>query len=293
VSTALLVHGRQRTIGRPIRKRERKQAAVADLGVVLGWREMQVRVDPHAGQSSCAARRYRFVRHPLAAAESIGIDSLGLTQIGAHHVGADAEDLEVVARLRAGDERTFEALVERHYGLMLAVAQRHVKSRAVAEEVVQEAWVGVLKGLERFEGRSSLKTWILHIVMNIAKTRGMREARTVPFAALVPEGEEAAIEPERFQSDREPFPGHWRAYPRDWQRLPQDAMLTRETLQVAFRAIDALPETQRTVITMRDVHGYGADEVCAALDISEGNQRVLLHRARSRVRATLERHLDA
>jgi RNA polymerase sigma-70 factor (ECF subfamily) len=216
-----------------------------------------------------------------------------LTQIGVHQVGADAEDLEVVARLRAGDERTFEALVERHYGLMLSVALRYVKSRAVAEEVVQEAWLGVLKGLERFEGRSSLKTWILHIVMNIAKTRGAREARSIPFATLAPEGDEAAIEPGRFQSDSEPFPGHWRAYPHDWQRLPQDAMLARETLQVAIRAIDALPEAQRTVITMRDVHGYGADEVCAALDISEGNQRVLLHRARSRVRAALERHLDA
>jgi RNA polymerase sigma-70 factor (ECF subfamily) len=226
----------------------------------------------------------------MAAAGSVGIDSLGLTQIGAHHVGAGAEDVEVVARLRAGDERTFEALVERHYRLMLSVAHQHVKSRAVAEEVVQEAWLGVLKGLERFEGRSSLKTWIL---MNIAKTRGMREARSVPFATLGPPDEGAAVEPERFQGDGEPFPGHWRAYPRDWQRLPQDAMLARETLQVAFRAIDALPEAQRTVITMRDVHGYGADEVCAALDISEGNQRVLLHRARSRVRSALERHLDA
>jgi RNA polymerase sigma-70 factor (ECF subfamily) len=174
-----------------------------------------------------------------------------LTQIGVHQVGAGAEDLEIVARLRAGDERTFEALVERYYGLMLSVA------------------------------------------LKIAKTRGVREARSIPFATLTPEGEEAAIEPGRFQSDSEPFPGHWRAYPRDWQRLPQDAMFTRETLQVAIRAIDALPDTQRTVITMRDVYGYGADEVCAALDISEGNQRVLLHRARSRVRAALERHLDA
>jgi RNA polymerase sigma-70 factor, ECF subfamily len=238
---------------------------------------------PDSREKPCV--RYRSVRHSLAAAESLGIDSLGLTQIGVHQVGAGAEDLEIVARLRAGDERTFEALVERYYGLMLSVALQHVKTRAVAEEVVQEAWLGVLKGLQRFEGRSSLKTWIIHIVMNIAKTRGVREARSIPFATLTQEGEEAAIEPGRFQSDSD--------YPRDWQRLPQDAMLTRETLQVAIRAIDALPDTQRTVITMRDVYGYGADEVCAALDISEGNQRVLLHRARSRVRAALERHLDA
>jgi RNA polymerase sigma-70 factor (ECF subfamily) len=216
-----------------------------------------------------------------------------VTQAEAQDVGAALEEAELLARLRAGDERAFETLVERHYRLMVVVAQQYVRSRAVAEEVVQEAWLGVLNGLDRFEGRSSLKTWILRIVVNIAQRRGAREARSIPFAALAPEGEESAVEPERFQQAGEAFPGHWRRYPRDWHDLPHEALLQRETLDVAVRAIADLPEAQRTVIAMRDVQGCASEEVCAALDISEGNQRVLLHRARSRVRAALERHLDA
>ena len=204
---------------------------------------------------------------------------------------AEAE-LELVQRLRAGDERAFEALVSAHYATMLAVAQTYVRSRAVAEEVVQEAWVGVLRGLDRFEGRSSLKTWILRIVANTAKTRGVREARSVPFASLEPEGAEAAVEPERFCGPGEAFAGHWRRYPRDWERLPEDVLFDRETLQVVVAAIAALPPAQRTVIGMRDVEGCGPEEVCEALEINEGNQRVLLHRARSRVRAALEEHFD-
>jgi RNA polymerase sigma-70 factor (ECF subfamily) len=202
------------------------------------------------------------------------------------------EETELVARLRAGDERAFEALVEREYPTMLAVARHYVRSRAVAEEVVQEAWLGVLKGLDRFEGRSSLRTWILRILVNTAKTRGVREARTIPFTSLAPEGEEPAVEPDRFRSRDDPFPGHWRAYPADWQRLPEEALGERETLEVVISAIHALPASQRVVITMRDIQGCSADEVCAALDVSEGNQRVLLHRARSKVRSALERHLD-
>ena len=203
-----------------------------------------------------------------------------------------AEEAELLARLRAGDERAFEALVARHYATMLAVARHYVKSRAVAEEVVQETWLGVLKGLDRFEGRSSLRTWILRILVNIAKTRGAREARSLPFASLAPQGEEPAVEPERFRSRDGPFPGHWRAYPGDWQRLPEDALADRETLAIVFSTIEQLPEAQRIVITMRDIQGCDSDEVCAALDVSEGNQRVLLHRARSKVRSALERHLD-
>jgi RNA polymerase sigma-70 factor (ECF subfamily) len=200
---------------------------------------------------------------------------------------------QLLARLRAGDERAFEALVERHYGTMLAVARRYVKTRAVAEEVVQDAWVAVLKGIDRFEGRSSLKTWILRIVVNTAITRGTREARSVPFASLAPEGEEAAVDPDRFREAQDGFPGHWKAYPGDWRTLPEERLLGRETLDVVLRAIDELPPAQRTVITLRDVQGCTAEEACAALDVSEGNQRVLLHRARSRVRAALEEHLDA
>ena len=203
-----------------------------------------------------------------------------------------AEETELLARLRAGDERAFEALVERHYPTMLAVARHYVKTRAVAEEVVQDAWLGVLNGIDRFEGRSSLRTWILRILVNTAKTRGAREARSVPFASLAPEGDQAAVEPERFRSADDPFPGHWRAYPGNWQRLPDEALADKETLDVVLATIHQLPPPQRIVITMRDIQGCDSEEVCEALDVSEGNQRVLLHRARSKVRSALERHLD-
>ena len=205
---------------------------------------------------------------------------------------ARSEETELVARLRAGDERAFESLVSRHYGTMLAVARTYVSSRAVAEEVVQEAWLGVLKGLDGFEGRSSLATWIMRIVANIAKTRGAREARSVPYASLAPQGEETAVEPERFRGAGDAFPGHWRAGPANWSRLPEDLLHERATLRTVMDAIAALPPAQRAVIAMRDVQGCSAEEVCAVLELSEGNQRVLLHRARSRVRAALERHFD-
>jgi RNA polymerase sigma-70 factor (ECF subfamily) len=203
-----------------------------------------------------------------------------------------SEEADLVARLRAGDERAFEALVDRHYGMMLAVARGYVRTRAVAEEVVQEAWLGVLKGLDRFEGRSSLKTWIMRIVVNIAMTRGEREARSIPFSAFATEDDEPVVDPERFRDEGDGFPGHWRAYPSNWTSLPDHALLGRETLDVVMGAIEQLPAAQRIVITMRDVAGFSSEEVCGALEVSEGNQRVLLHRARSRVRAALERHLD-
>jgi RNA polymerase sigma-70 factor, ECF subfamily len=203
-----------------------------------------------------------------------------------------AEETELLARLRAGDERAFETLVERHYPTMLAVARHCVSSRAVAEEVVQEAWLGVLQGLDRFEGRSSLRTWILRILVNKAKTRGARDARTVPFASLASVGEEPAVDPARFRGPDDPFPGHWRAYPGNWQRLPEETLAERETLDVVLATIHQLPPPQRLVITMRDIQGCDAAEVCEALDVSEGNQRVLLHRARNKVRSALERQLD-
>jgi RNA polymerase sigma-70 factor (ECF subfamily) len=205
---------------------------------------------------------------------------------------ARADEAELLARLRQGDERAFEALVERHYGTMLAVARGYVKSRAVAEEVVQEAWVGVLKGLDRFEGRSSLRTWIIRIVANIAQTRGAREARSVPLSSLAPEGDESAVDSDRFRGRDDAFPGHWRQYPSDWEALPEHALLGRETLALVMEVVKELPAAQQQVITLRDISGFSAEEVCAALDISGGNQRVLLHRARSRVRSALERHLD-
>jgi RNA polymerase sigma-70 factor (ECF subfamily) len=211
----------------------------------------------------------------------------------AEATGRDAAaDAALLARLRGGDEEAFEALVTRHYATMLAVALTYVKGRSVAEEVVQETWLAVIQGLDRFEGRSALKTWILSILVNKAKTRGVREARTVPFTALVPEGDEPAVPPERFRGSGDAFPGHWRAYPGNWQASAAAAAGDRETLRVVMGAIAALPLAQQTVIRMRDIEGYSSDEVCAALDVTEGNQRVLLHRARSRVRAAIEEHLD-
>jgi RNA polymerase sigma-70 factor (ECF subfamily) len=206
---------------------------------------------------------------------------------------AASEEAGILARLRAGDERAFESLVESYHGTMIAVARNYVKTRDVAEEVVQEAWLGVLNGVDRFEGRSSLKTWIMRILVNTAMTRGGREARSVPFSSLAPADEEQpAVEPERFRPPGEAFAGHWNGYPGDWSSLPEAGLLGRETLDVVKRAIEELPASQRPVITMRDIAGCSAEEVCDALDVSAGNQRVLLHRARSHVRAALERHLD-
>jgi len=206
-----------------------------------------------------------------------------------HHA---ADDAALVARLREGDEGAFEDVVEAFYPSMIAVARGYVRSRAVADEVVQEAWLGVLRGLDRFEGRSLLRTWVLQIVANVARTRAVREARSIPMSAFEAEGDEPSVEPERFLGPDDPYPGHWRSYPSDWRTLPEQQLLSKETLEVVSRAIDALPDAQRLVITMRDVTGCSAEEVCEALGVSEGNQRVLLHRARARVRSAVERHLD-
>jgi RNA polymerase sigma-70 factor, ECF subfamily len=215
-----------------------------------------------------------------------------MTRSGVQVFTASAEEVELVARLRAGDEQAFETLVARHYATMLAMARTYVKTRAVAEEVVQEAWLGVLQSLERFQGRSSLKTWILAILVNKAKTRALREDRTVPFASLACDADEPAVDPDRFRGPHDAFPGHWRSYPGNWGASADVTVEDRETLRVTMRAIAELPPAQQTVIRMRDVEGYSSDEVCAALDVSAANQRVLLHRARSRVRTALESHLD-
>jgi RNA polymerase sigma-70 factor, ECF subfamily len=203
-----------------------------------------------------------------------------------------AEDAALVQRLRDGDERAFDEAVERFSPAMIAIARSYVRTRAVAEEVVQEAWLGVLRGLDRFEGRSSLKVWILRIVANIARVRAVREARSAPFSSFEVEGNEPLVDPDRFHPAGDRYPGHWKSYPTDWRTLPETRLLSGETLELVQRAIGELPETQRLVITMRDVAGCTSAEVCDALELSEGNQRVLLHRARATVRAKLERHID-
>ena len=191
------------------------------------------------------------------------------------------EDMRLVEGLRAGDEAAFATLVREYGPAMLRVAQMYVSSRAVAEDVVAEAWLGVLKGIDRFEGRSSLKTWLFRIVANTAKTRGQRERRSVPFSSL---GDEPAVERERFIGT-----GQWGISPRRW---PEERLLADETRAVIEEAIELLPPAQRTVITLRDVEGWSAEEVRNALELSETNQRVLLHRARAKVRRALERYLE-
>jgi RNA polymerase sigma-70 factor (ECF subfamily) len=205
------------------------------------------------------------------------------------------EDSELLTRLRAGDEGAFMTVVDKYGPLMLRIALGYVRTRAVAEDVVQESWLGVLQGLERFEGRSSLKTWILRIVANRARTRAEREARSVPLSSLAPEAgeDEPAVNPERFlPADHPTYPGAWAIAPHSWARLPEERLLASETLQQVRAAIAKLPPRQQEVILLRDVEGWEPEEVSAALDLTPGNQRVLLHRARSKVRADLEHYFD-
>jgi RNA polymerase sigma-70 factor (ECF subfamily) len=202
------------------------------------------------------------------------------------------EDHELVQRLREGDEMAFAELIDRYGAMMLRVAQMYVRDRATAEEVVQETWLAVLNGIDRFEERSSLKTWLFRILTNRAKTRGQRDGRIVPFSALAGadlEGDEPSVDPDRFLGPDSPHPGAWAAPPVAW---PEERLLERETLGVIEMAIDDLPEAQRDVILLRDVDGWTPMEVSDVLGITDGNQRVLLHRARSKVRAALERYMD-
>src|SRR5215207_10062041 len=204
----------------------------------------------------------------------------------------EPQDAGLVARLRAGDESAFVELIDRYGGTMLRVAQMYVRDRATAEEVVQETWLAVLNGIDRFEGRSSLKTWLFRILTNRAKTRGERDRRMVPFSALAAteaESDEPSVDPDRFLGLGSATPGAWAAPPRAW---PHDRLLAGETLGVIESAIDKLPEAQREVIRLRDVEGWTPMEVADALEITDGNQRVLLHRARAKGRAELERYLD-
>jgi RNA polymerase sigma-70 factor (ECF subfamily) len=201
------------------------------------------------------------------------------------------EDAALVARLRDGDESAFAELIDLYGATMLRVAQMFVRDRATAEEVVQETWLAVLNGIDRFEGRSSLKTWLFRILTNRAKTRGQRDGRMVPFSSLAGSGQddEPSVDPDRFLGPDSPAPGAWAAPPRAW---PEDKVLEHETLGVIQMAIEQLPDAQREVIRLRDVEGWSPVEVTDALEISDGNQRVLLHRARSKVRAAIEMYLN-
>jgi RNA polymerase sigma-70 factor (ECF subfamily) len=204
------------------------------------------------------------------------------------------DDAKLVEALRRGDEDAFRRLIDEQGPSLLRVAMSYVASRAAAEEVVQETWVGVLKGLDGFEGRSSLRTWIFRILSNTAKTRAARDSRSTPFSSLAARDQrssEPVVDPDRFLPADHEDAGHWALPPRRWE-TPEQGLLSSEVRDVVLKAIDALPAAQRVVITMRDIEGCPAGEVCEALDISDGNQRVLLHRGRSKVRAELERYFD-
>ncbi len=207
------------------------------------------------------------------------------------------EDGRLVESLRSGDERAFTILIDRYHNAMLRLATVYVRDPAVAQDVVQDAWLGVLRGLSRFRARSSLKTWMFRILIYIAKTAAARESRTIPLSALgdrsVDESFEPALALERFLPPDAPrWPGHWASLPADWAGAPEARVLSLETRSMIQAAVDALPASQRAVLSLRDSEGCTAAEVCNILQISETNQRVLLHRGRSSVRRALEQYFS-
>ena len=200
----------------------------------------------------------------------------------------------LVAALRRGDEAAFATLVTTYQASLKRVARMYVPTEAIADEVVQETWLAVVSGLHRFEGRSSLKTWIFHILANRAKTRGQRERRYVPFSALGgrEEGDDGpSVDADRFRPEAEAWAGHWAIPPCPWED-PERRLGSIEARAFLREAIDVLPPVQQAVLALRDVEGLPAEEVCELLDLTAGNQRVLLHRARSRLRAALEDYME-
>ncbi len=199
----------------------------------------------------------------------------------------------MVERLRAGEEAAFAELLDRHHAALLRLARSYVRDATLAEEVVQDTWIGLLESLGRFEGRSSLKTWLFRILMNVMRSRLRKESRSVPFSTLGDGDDDGpAVESGRFHRTWMPFVGgHWSSAPARWEDLPAERALSAETQEAVETAIAALPASQRQVITLRDVEGFSSDEVCNLLGLSGTNQRVLLHRARSKVRRALEPHV--
>lgn len=223
-----------------------------------------------------------------------GSERVAGVSLPAPRVEAIAADEDLVRRLRAGDERTFAGLVVGWSPIMLRVARFHVSTDASAEEVVQETWMAVVRGIDAFESRATVRTWAFRILTNLAKTRGVREARTVPLSALSrAEGDEGdlgpTVDPDRFTAPGQEWSGHWTTggAPTRWPS-PERAALSAEIRAEVAGALARIPQRQRLVVMLRDVHGLDSTEVCAALGISAANQRVLLHRGRAAVRASLE-----
>jgi RNA polymerase sigma-70 factor, ECF subfamily len=207
-----------------------------------------------------------------------------------------SDDDALVDALRAGDEAAFAWLLDRYHGPLHRTARFYVATDAHADEVVQETWMAVLSGIGGFERRSSLKTWLYRILMNIARTRGVKESRTVPFSSAtgaMDDGAERTFDPDRFRPPTDPdWPGHWASLPRDWEHQPETRLLASETLALVGATIETLPPAQREVLTLRDVDGWSSVEVCNALGLTETNQRVLLHRGRAKVRRALESYFE-
>jgi len=200
-------------------------------------------------------------------------------------VTGTTDESELVERLRGGDETAFADLVDKHTPGLLRAARSHVQSHAIAEEVVQETWIALLKGIRKFEGRSSLQTWLFVVMTNIAKTRGSKERRDQEalIAATGP-----TVDPFRFRGHDDPRAGAWKQPPASFPDSPEGSVLGRELRDIAQRELDKLPEKQRAVVTLRDVLDFDSAEVCEVLDISQANQRVLLHRGRAAIRQVLE-----
>jgi RNA polymerase sigma-70 factor (ECF subfamily) len=202
-----------------------------------------------------------------------------------------ADETALIAALREGDELVFARLVDEHTPSLLRVARGYVPSREIAEEVIQETWIALVKGIDKFEGRSSLRTWLFTVMINIAKTRGIRERRDTDAAIAAYTG--GTVDPARFRDTGDEWPGHWKdnESPTAFPDTPEGSVLGRELLAIARTELDKLPERQRVVVTMRDMLGFDSHEVCELLDISVANQRVLLHRGRAVVRQALEDYL--
>jgi RNA polymerase sigma-70 factor (ECF subfamily) len=202
------------------------------------------------------------------------------------------DESTLIAGLRDGDETVFAQLVDQHTPSMLRVARGYVPSNEIAEEVVQDTWIALLKGIDNFEGRSSLRTWLFAVMINIAKARGVRERRDADAAVAAYTG--GTVDAARFRTGEDPWPGHWREgqEPTPFPDTPEGSVLGDELIDVARRELETLPERQRIVVTLRDMLGFDSSEVCELLDVSVANQRVLLHRGRAAVRAVLEDYLE-
>jgi RNA polymerase sigma factor, sigma-70 family len=207
--------------------------------------------------------------------------------------GLPTPDNDLVLRLRAGDEAAFRDLIEQFGAPLRRVARTYVATDAAADEVVQDVWVGVLRGIDRFEQRSSLKTWIYRILLNIARTRGVRDKRSIPFSSLGGDDDDGpTFAADRFQTVFGPSPGHWAEFPTRWHDQPELSAVGHETLDVVRAALAVLPSSQQEVVRLRDVEGWTSAEVCNALELTETNQRVLLHRGRAKLRAALESYFE-